>query len=160
MRPWETWLAHISTILVALSGIAYLWMKYVLVNDDPFSLVNHPWQPAMLSLHVAAAPALVFAAGLIANSHIRKKLETGTREGRRSGMLSIITLPLMIASGYALQIVTTPLLSDIARVSHIVSSSVFVVGYAAHQIAGLRAKTGTRVARTGALERNSGRYAA
>ncbi|MCW5979718.1 MAG: hypothetical protein KIT09_16685 [Bryobacteraceae bacterium] len=160
MRPWETWLTHISTILVAVSGIAYLWMKYALVNDDPFSVVNHPWQPAMLSLHVAAAPVLVFAAGLITNSHIRKKLEVGKREGRRSGLLSIITLPLMIASGYALQIITSRLLSDISLATHIISSSVFVIAYAAHQIAGLRSKAVARATNAGGFRRDSGRFAA
>ena len=138
MKPWEIWLSHISTLLVMLSGLAYFWMKYAMTTDDPFSIINHPWQPAMLSLHVLVAPVLVFVVGLMIQSHIQKKLRSGTSSNRGSGLLSMATLPVMIASGYMLQVVTAPLLASITLGMHLVSSSVFVVTYATHQVLSYR----------------------
>ena len=134
MKPWEIWLSHISTLLVMFSGLAYFWMKYAMATDDPFSIINHPWQPAMLSLHVLVAPVLVFVVGLMVQSHIQKKLKSGESSNRGSGLISIATLPLMIASGYMLQVVTSPLLASIALGIHLVSSSIFVITYVTHQL--------------------------
>ncbi len=138
MKPWEIWLSHISTLLVTLSGLAYFWMKYAMQTDDPFSIVNHSWQPSMLGLHVLAAPFLVFIIGLMVQSHIQKKLRSGARSNRGSGLLSMATLPVMIASGYMLQVVTAPLLASITLGAHLVSSSIFVITYATHQVVSYR----------------------
>ncbi len=138
MKPWEIRLSHISTLLVTLSGLAYLWMKYAMETDDPFSIVNHPWQPAMLSLHVLVAPVLVFVVGLMVQSHIQKKLRSSVSSNRSSGILSMATLPVMIVSGYMLQVVTAPLLASITLGMHLVSSSIFVITYATHQVVSYR----------------------
>ena len=138
MKPWEIRLSHISTILVTVSGLAYLWMKYAMATDDPFSIVNHPWQPAMLSLHVMVAPVLVFVVGLMVQSHIQKKMRSGSSSNRVSGLLSMATLPVMIVSGYMLQVVTAPLLASITLGMHLFSSSIFVITYLMHQVISYR----------------------
>jgi hypothetical protein len=138
MKRWEVWLFHSSTVVVAMSGIAYFWMKYLMETDDPFSVVNHPWQTTMLSLHLIAAPVLVFVTGLLVQSHIRRKLASGGRPNRGSGLASILVLPVMIASGYMLQIVSDTLLAQIALYLHIGSSTIFVGTYLVHQIVTLR----------------------
>ena len=138
MKPWEIWLSHISTIVVTVSGTAYFWMKYAIETDDPFSIVNHPWQPAMLGLHVVAAPVLVFVVGMMVQSHIQKKLESGTRANRASGLVSMVTMPVMIVSGYMLQVVTSPLLANVALTLHLASSLVFALTYVAHQVISFR----------------------
>jgi len=140
MKTWETWLSHISTIVITVSGFAYLWMKYAIENNDPFSVVNLPWQPLMLNLHVLVAPVLVFVTGMIAHSHIEKKLKSRVRTNRRTGIVSMATLPIMIASGYALQVVTAALLGQVVLILHIGSSSVFAVTYVVHLVNGFRNK--------------------
>jgi hypothetical protein len=143
MRRWEIRLSHAATLAVAASGIAYFWMKHLIVNDDPFSVVNHPWQPLMLALHVVTAPVLVFVTGLVLRSHMLKKLAAGERPNRRSGLSSMVTLPVMIVSGYLLQVVTNPLASRIVLVAHLASSAIFVIAYAAHQWVSFRARRQT-----------------
>ena len=138
MKPWEIWLSHISTIVITVSGTAYFWMKYAMETDDPFSIVNHPWQPAMLGLHVLAAPVLVFVVGMMVQSHIQNKLRSGGRSNRASGLVSMVTMPMMIVSGYMLQVVTSPLLANIALVLHLASSLLFALTYVAHQVISFR----------------------
>ena len=138
MTRWETWLSHVSVTAVTASGLAYFWMKYLLETDDPFALVNHPWQPAMLSLHILAAPVLLFVLGLIVSSHVRRKLSSGSSANRRSGWIGLICFPLMAASGYALQISASAWTTRTAFVAHLASSAVFALGYLAHQAVSVR----------------------
>ena len=151
MKRWEAWLSHTTTITVAATGVAYFWMKYLVENLDPFSVVNHPWQSSMLSLHVVSAPVLVFVTGLIVRSHILKKLAGGARSNRRSGLVSMVALPLMIVSGYLLQVVPHPGLAEIVLVLHLGSSVIFVVTYIAHQIESVRLAKPVRAQTTDTL---------
>jgi hypothetical protein len=151
MNRWETWLSHLSTAVVTASGVIYLWMKYFMMTGDPFAIVNHPWQPAMLSLHVLAAPVLTFVVGLIVSSHVRKKLSGGGRSNRRSGLMAVITFPTMVVSGYALQAFTHPTLMKVALALHLVSSAIFALGYVVHQIVSVML---TKRARSSSRERS------
>jgi hypothetical protein len=154
MNRWETRISHLSTALVTASGVVYLWMKYFLVTDDPFAIVNHPWQPAMLSLHVLAAPVLTFVVGLIVSSHVRKKLAGGGRSNRRSGLIAVITFPTMVVSGYALQAFSNPTLTKAALILHLVSSAFFALGYVVHQIVSFALARRTRSIRQEAAVNN------
>lgn len=137
MSRWEKRLYHLSTAVVTASGVVYLVMKYFMATGDPFAIVNHPWQPAMLSLHVLAAPVLTFVVGLIVSSHVRTRLAAGTRANRRSGLVAAIAFPTMVVSGYALQAFTHAMLIQAALVLHLVSSGVFALGYVVHQVVSL-----------------------
>ena len=62
MTRLEAWFLHVATILVGGGGLVYAWMRYFVRPDDPFAVVNHPWQPDVQHLHVLAAPLLVSGA--------------------------------------------------------------------------------------------------
>ena len=83
MKRWERWTFNALSFAVAATGFAYLWMKYALQNDDPFAVVNHPWQAGMLDLHVVASPAFILMFGIVFNSHIMKKLRATGLPNRR-----------------------------------------------------------------------------
>ena len=61
---WERWAFNALHVVVAATGFAYLYMKLALVPEDPFALVNHPWQPAMIATHLIAAPFIAFFAAV------------------------------------------------------------------------------------------------
>ena len=134
MSRWQSWLSHIATVAVGISGIVYLVMKYFMKNDDPFALVNHPLQPLMLDLHLLAGPALVFLCGLMFESHIQRRLLSGSLPNRKSGIIAAVTFAVMTVSGYALQVTAIESLSRTAMVLHLVSSGVFLLSYVVHQI--------------------------
>ncbi len=100
----HTWLVHGANLLVGGTGLVYGWMRYALEPEDPFSVVNHPWQPDAQHLHVLFAPLLVFAGGLIWSSHVAHHWRAGSLRGRRTGVTLAALLAPMIFSGYALQI--------------------------------------------------------
>jgi hypothetical protein len=138
MSRWQAWSSHVVTVLLAGSGIVFFVMKYLVTTDDPFAVVNHPLQPVMLDLHVLAAPALIFLFGLMFESHIQKKLQSAGRVNRRSGVVAAITFGTMSLSGYALQVTAIEVLTRAALILHLVSSGVFVLSYAAHQVVNFR----------------------
>jgi hypothetical protein len=105
MKRWEAWTNHVGWGLVAASGIVYGILKYAVATPDPDSRLAQPWQPAILAVHVLAAPVAVFALGLLFRRHALKRLASGFRDGRASGMILVLASVPLILSGYALQVV-------------------------------------------------------
>lgn len=138
MKPWEQRSFNVAAGIVTATGIAYFVMKFMLTSEDPFAIVNHPWQPSMLAAHVVSAPVLVWLFGVIFRSHSLKKILSPVRSNRRSGWTSLISFAAMALSGYLLQVATTPRWIDAFVVLHVGASVVFVVGYALHLVVGWR----------------------
>ncbi|NIR46025.1 MAG: hypothetical protein GWN99_16485 [Gemmatimonadetes bacterium] len=149
MSRFEKWAVFGTAFLTGLTGIGLLWTKYLLTSDDPWSVVNHPLQPLFLKAHILAAPALIFALGMITFRHIWAHYREGLPRGRRSGIVTALVSIPMVASGYLIQVVTAPGWLRFVAVLHIVTSGLFLLGLAAHQLA-MR----ERAARNG-LERRS-----
>jgi hypothetical protein len=151
---WSVWITSVATFA---TGIVYLWMKYLLVSDDPFSVVNHPWQLVMLKLHILVAPLLIFSVGMVALRHIWRHLESGERAGRRSGMITVAVLGPMIVSGYLIQAVTHRGWLRAMAVSHIVTGVLYGLGLLVHQFtAGGRAARATRAEARRGRRRHAG----
>ena len=106
MTRFERWTVWISSVATFVTGVIYLWLKYVVVSDDPFAVVNSPWQAPVLKLHILAAPTLVFAFGLVAVRHVWRSLQRQVAAGRLSGLTSAAALIPMGATGYLIQAVT------------------------------------------------------
>jgi hypothetical protein len=139
VKPWERWTFGVLVSIVSATGAAYFWMKYLLASDDPFAVVNHPWEGAMLAAHVVAAPWLLLMFGLVLNSHILRKLGVGARlPNRKSGYLSLATFFLMTASGYLLQVVTGDLALQLLVALHVATGTVFALSYATHLVISAR----------------------
>ena len=138
MKRWERWSFNATAATVAVSGFVYLWMKYGMQSDDPFAVVNHPWQSAMLTLHVLASPAFILLFGIILNSHVMRKLRATGERNRRTGLLSLGTFATMVVTGYALQVVSSEWWLTALIAVHVSASVVFTVAYAIHLLVSLR----------------------
>ena len=138
MKPWERRAFNALALVVGLTGIAYGWMKYFVENPDPFAVVNHPWEPATLHVHVLASPLFILVFGIILNSHIMRKLRATRVENRKSGLASLITFGAMVASGYLLQVVTAEGWLEALVTVHVASGVVFSAAYGAHLLISVR----------------------
>jgi hypothetical protein len=138
MKRWERWSFNAAALLVAVSGFAYFWMKYAMQSDDPFAVVNHPWQPATLTLHVLASPAFILLFGIVLNSHVMRKLRATSERNRLSGFLSFGTFATMVVTGYALQVVIHEWWLSALVALHVTASVVFTIAYAIHLLVSLR----------------------
>ena len=134
----ERWFFNAMHAAITLSGVAYFCMKYLMTTDDPFALINHPWEPAMLSIHVMAAPLVVVLFGMAFRSHTLRKLLQASPVNRRSGLTSAATFLVMTLSGYLIQVATTPALIAVAIWTHVATSVLFVVAYGVHLVIGYR----------------------
>lgn len=137
MNRIEAWCVHLSALLVAGTGLVYAVMRYALEPIDPYSIVNHPWQPTLQHAHIWTAPMLVFGAGLIWREHIWKHWRQGRKTGRRSGLTLLLTLAPMVLSGYLIQTTVSEGWRNAWVVVHLVTGGLFVVGYGAHVYARL-----------------------
>jgi hypothetical protein len=138
VRRWERQSFNALAFLVAATGFVYFWMKYVIEPTDPFAVVNHPWQAAMLNLHVVASPAFVLMFGIVLNSHVMRKLRASNLPNRRSGYTSLVTFAAMVLSGYLLQISANPLWLQTLVAVHVTAGAVFAVVYAAHLLISIK----------------------
>ena len=133
MSPVERRLLDVSVALVTLSGLAYYVMKTWMRPRDPYSVLGHPFQPYALALHVVAAPALVFALGLVFREHFLEKLRGGRSvPGRRGGIGIVATALPMILSGYALQVVSSPAVRVVFSSLHLATGILFASLFLAH----------------------------
>jgi hypothetical protein len=137
---WAVWSTSVATFV---TGVIYLWMKYLLVSDDPLAVVNHPWQPGVLKLHILVAPLLVFSIGLVTLRHVWRHLRSKTRDGRRSGLLTAVILAPMIASGYLIQTLTEESWLRSMAFAHIGLGVLYGAGLLAHQFAAGASKART-----------------
>ena len=134
----ERWFFNAMHAAVTLSGVAYFCMKYLMTTDDPFALVNHPWEPTMLSIHVVAAPLVVVFFGMAFRSHTLRKLLQASPVNRRSGLTSAGSFLVMTLSGYLIQVATSPALIATAIWTHVATSALFVITYGVHLVIGYR----------------------
>ena len=147
MTRFERWAVWSTSVATFVTGVIYLGMKYLMVSDDPLAVVNHPWQPAMLKLHILVAPLLVFSIGLVTVRHVWRHLRSKTREGRRSGLLTVVVLGPMIVSGYLIQTITEEDWLRTMAIVHIGLGLAYGLGLLAHQFAAGASKA--RTARAG-----------
>jgi hypothetical protein len=135
-----------SLALTTATGVAYWVMKDLLRPRDPFSVLGHPWQPYALAAHVLVAPVLVFALGLIARDHILEGVRSGGKvSGWRTGLGLLGAAVPMIASGYALQVVTDVRARSLIALAHLASGALFAALFLGHAAV---AAFGRRVAAT------------
>lgn len=138
MTKWERWGFNTFHLVVAMTGAVYFYMKYLIVTEDPFAVVNHPWESTMLSLHVIVAPFVVAFFGMLFRSHSLRKILSPNPENRRTGWTSLISFSAMAVSGYFIQVAATPALISVAIWTHVVTSMFFFVGYTVHLVIGYR----------------------
>jgi len=122
---------QLSLLAMALTGLVFAWMKYFMKSDDPFAVVNHPWQPHMMSAHVLLGPVAVFAIGWVFGNHIWPAF-VNHAPNRASGIVSMALIAPMVISGYLMQVSVADATRKAFAVSHWVSVAVFVIGYIAH----------------------------
>ncbi len=131
----STWFPHAATLAVGLTGIVYGWMRYVSVPDDEFAVVNHPYQPTLQHLHILFAPVLVFALGVIWQSHAKPRLVAGTPRKRYSGLGLLLSSAPMVLSGYLLQTTSDELWQEVWVWVHVSSSCLWLLAYLRHLVA-------------------------
>jgi uncharacterized membrane protein YidH (DUF202 family) len=129
-RTQRLWL-HLSLGLTTLTGVTFAWMKYFLVSNDEFAVVNHPLQPHMLAAHVVIAPLLLFILGWTFSNHMLPKYRFGDQK-RVTGIASMALIIPMTLSAYLLQIATNESLRKAMATAHWIASGLFVLGYVAH----------------------------
>ncbi|HEX7337095.1 MAG TPA: hypothetical protein VF252_07800 [Gemmatimonadales bacterium] len=135
MSRFERWAVWSTSAATFVTGLIYLWMKYLMATDDPLAITNHPWQAAVLKAHILVAPLLVFSIGLVTLRHVWRHLQANMRDGRRSGLLTVVVLGPMIATGYLIQTITHQGWLEAMALSHIGLGLVYGVGLLAHQFA-------------------------
>lgn len=132
MSRFEAWLLHAATALVGGTGLVYAWMRYLARPTDPYAVVNHPLQPLVQHLHIWLAPLLIFAVGVIWQSHVVQRWRREVHRCRWSGVSLLLTVAPMVASGYLLQTAVSPAWRTAWLAVHLTTSGLWLAAYPAH----------------------------
>ncbi len=138
MKAWLRWTFDPATVAVTLSGAAYGGMKYLMHTDDPFAVVNHPWQPTMLHVHVLAAPMMLVGFGALLSTHVARRVRTGDPANRLTGLVTTVAIIVMAASGYVLQVMTDERWRGALVWAHVLAGVPFSIAYLTHLVVGRR----------------------
>ncbi|MBL7715109.1 MAG: hypothetical protein JNL01_06535 [Bdellovibrionales bacterium] len=126
-------LQHIANALVGISGLVYAYARY-LAEKPPSEFGNpvHPWEESLRVAHLITAPVLVFAVGLIWNSHVMAQFHQSRAKRRRSGLAMMGNALPMVFSGYLIQ---TAVLENWRRAwiwIHLITAGLWIFAYLAH----------------------------
>ena len=131
---WEQTAFNVLHSIVAVTGVGYFYMRYVMTTTDPFAVINHPWQPATLSLHIVAAPVFIAFFGMLFRSHTLRQLASPIAGNRRTGWTSLVSFSAMALTGYLLQVASDPMWLSGLVWAHVSTSLTFVAGYGLHLV--------------------------
>jgi hypothetical protein len=140
MTRGAAWSVHAAALLVGGTGLVYGWMRYCLEPADEFALVNHPAQPLWQHAHIVLAPLLVFACGLVWGEHVWRRVRTGFREGRSTGLALFALFFPMVLSGALVQVAEEPGTRAFAVYTHAASGTLWCLVYLVHLVRFLRAR--------------------
>ncbi|MGA0059184.1 MAG: hypothetical protein ACO4CT_16070 [Planctomycetota bacterium] len=130
---------HAATLAAAGTGLVYAWMRYLCEPADEFALVNHPLEPLLADLHRLTGPLLVFGLGLLWATHVVPKVRSGTRAGRKTGLVLAVSALPMVLSGYGLQAAVDEAFRVVWGYVHTGLGLVWVVSFVAHIVGRRRA---------------------
>ena len=113
-------------VIVAATGLVYLYMQHFMATDDPFAIVNHPSQPAILAVHGDDAFGILAPGGHGAGRHSALVLDPRGGRVRLRGRVRV-ALRRRMAAG------TRP--ADAAAGKGWVERTVFLMGTTARFVA-------------------------
>jgi len=132
MTSLARWISYLANLGVGLTGLALVWMVWLLAPEDPYAIVNHPAQPLWKSLHLWLAPILTLNIGYLWCQHAWSYWRGNVQNGRLTGIVLLATALPMILSGVGLQTA----MSENARLfwsaGHTLSSLAWCAGIASH----------------------------
>lgn len=145
MNRFQRRLLWWSTLLTALTGGVYAYMKHLMEPLNEWAVINHPLQPWVLKAHILVAPVMVFAVGLVTMSHIWPLLKSGLPKGRQTGIWTAATFGPLVFTGYLIQAVTIPVLLAVVSWTHLGLGAVVTAALLGHRVAvarGIRQRRG------------------
>jgi hypothetical protein len=134
VSAFERWCVWLTSAASVGTGVVYLWMRYFMQTDEPWAVVNHPWQPWLLKAHILTAPLLVLVLGAVLFKHVPHHLREEGRPRLVSGLVVLAAAATMILSGYLVQVISSERWIEIAALAHIGTSILFVAALLVHSI--------------------------
>ncbi len=134
-RAWAL-CTHAAVVAVGGTGLVYAWMRYLCAPADEFALTNHPAEPAWQAAHLLSAPLLLLLLGWLGAVHVAPRLRSVGGPRRGTGWLLVVLAPLMVFSGYGLQVAVGEALRVFCVWLHAISSGLWLLVYGLHLTGG------------------------
>ena len=147
LKSWEKISFKVSVLFVSCTGIVLLYMKYFIPPMDEYAVINHPWQPVFLKLHIIFAPLLVLQLGYLLAIHAIPFLQKKIKAALKTGFFIIVFILPMIISGYGVQVVNDNFWLSTMSILHISFSFLFLAFYFLHYLISKKTDTDQKFSR-------------
>ena len=139
LQSWEKILFNAGIVVVSGTGIVLFYMKYCMSPMDEYAVINHPWQPLILKLHIIFSPLLLLQLGYLLAIHAIPFLKKKIKAALKTGFFIIVFILPMVISGYGIQVVNDDFWLSVMSILHISFSFIFLVLYLLHYLVSKRA---------------------
>ena len=130
------WAIYLVTGVVFVTGAGWAWLHYFVPASSEIDNAFHSATKWMLNLHGAAAMATLIALGTLLPYHV--KFAWRARRNRRTGSTLLVTLTVLIVSGYGLYYIGDERLRAWTSYSHLWVGLVLPLFLASHVARGKR----------------------
>ncbi|MFG1506056.1 hypothetical protein ACRXCV_13355 [Halobacteriovorax sp. GFR7] len=134
MTPTEKNNLFISNYFIVVTGTIYFVAKYFMTIEGDWGAETHPLSIWMQKLHILSVPFLLFFVGTIFSNHIYKRVLSGYKKSRTSGIFLIGLFVVMSLSGYLIQVSDNDLLRQWSAYIHLGVSLVWSLGFTYHHV--------------------------
>lgn len=102
-------------------------------TESEYGLLPHPLQSYFQGIHIVFSPLLIFAFGLLFKDHIVKMYKNALYK-RKTGITLVLTMTVMIISGYLVQVIYQAQSKELVAIIHIAISALFTLAYLIHHL--------------------------
>lgn len=108
--------------------------------ETEYGLRPHYLQTYLQAAHIVLSPLLIFVFGMLLKEHIVKMYRNAFYK-RKSGILLVLTMIIMIISGYLVQVIYAQDPKLVTAYIHIGVSTIFFLTYVTHHFIKLKVQT-------------------
>jgi hypothetical protein len=100
LQPWHRRSIHGATLALFATGALWLIFEYFVSSEGEFGAAHHPLQAWWLKLHGAAALIMIYLAGTVLLTHMRRAWRIGSN--RVPGAVFSVIFAALTVTGYLL----------------------------------------------------------
>jgi hypothetical protein len=127
----KTIFLFVSLILFITSGIFFIFKNFYQIKTQ-FGIRPHTYTSSLLHLHILLVPVFVLCAGYLLKCHVIPKLSGDKKIRRKSGLFVLVSLGLMVLSGYVLQVGMSLSFNKATAWTHVIISFIWFLALIWH----------------------------
>jgi hypothetical protein len=127
MTKTEARIFNFINLFIIVTSIIYFIYKYFFKVTTDYGVRPHALTGTWLNVHILAVPFLIFIVSAIFKDHALAKIKSQSTLRQMSGWSLLLLFPIMVFSGYLLQMGIRPEVNSLLAYIHIAFSALWTL---------------------------------